>query len=107
LPWVIGGVGVVSLAASGVFYLMKNNAQDELDQGCLGRVCPDTLQATQDRGKSYATLSGVTLGVGVVGVGVAAVMLLSGGGNSGPEGVPQVAVELGRRRSGVTLGGRF
>ncbi len=53
---------MASLAASGVFYLMKNSAQDELDQGCLGRVCPDTLQATQNRGKTYATLSGVTSG---------------------------------------------
>lgn len=105
LPWVIGGVGVASLAASGVFYLMKNNAEDELDKGCLGRVCPDTLSSTQDKGKTYATLTGVTLGVGVVGVGVATVMLLSSGSSSPPERAPEVSLGIGPKS--VTLGGRF
>ncbi len=77
LPWVLTGIGAASLAASGVFFLLKNQAEDELAEGCLGKVCPDTLESTERRGRTYATLTGVTLGVGVVGVGVGTVMLLT------------------------------
>jgi hypothetical protein len=93
LPWVIGGIGVASLAASAVFYTLKNNAEDELESGCLGRTCPDTLEDTQSKGETYATLTGVTLGVGVVGVGVAVVMLLTNR-SSGPERADR-AVRIG------------
>ncbi len=84
VPWVIGGVGVASLAASGVFYILRNGAKSDLDSGCRGSVCPARLSGTQDKGKLYSTLTGVTLGVGVVGVGVAAVMLLGGGSSDKP-----------------------
>lgn len=109
LPWIIGGVGVASLAASAVFYTLKNDAEDELDSGCLGRTCPDTLQDTQSKGETYATLTGVTLGVGVVGVGVAAVLLLSGRSpaNARTESGLSLDVRTGPRGASVELGGRF
>ncbi len=102
-PWVIGGLGVASLVASGVFFALKSSAESELDRECLGRVCPDTVQGTQSRGETYATLSGVTLGLGIVGVGVASVMLLSGGSSAPAE--PEVALSVGPTYVGV--GGRF
>jgi hypothetical protein len=79
LPFVIGGVGVASLGASGVFFLMKNSAVSDLDSACGSNrdKCPADKQATYDNAKLYNTLSMVTLGVGVVGVGVAATLLLT------------------------------
>ncbi len=78
MPWIIGGLGVASLAASGVFYILRNSANDDLEAGCIKDVCPDTLEDTQSRGENYSMLTGVTLGIGVVGVVVSAVWLLSG-----------------------------
>lgn len=111
-PWVIGGVGVASLAASGVFYVLRNNAKKKLDDGCVGDVCPDTLQGTQDAGQRYATLTGVALGVGAAGIGVAAVWLLTGssssksGGDSAARGV-RVRVAAAPHSTGVSIGGHF
>ena len=109
LPWVIGGVGVASLVASAVFFKMKSDAEDELSSGCLGRTCPDTLEDTQSRGETYATLTGVTLGIGIVGVGVATVLLLTGR-SPGPEqtgrGVTFDA-SLGSGSASIDLSGRF
>jgi len=76
-PWIVGGIGAASLAAAGVFYLLRNSAASELDRECLGRTCPDTVESTQSRGQTYSLLSGVTLGAGALGVGVATVMLLT------------------------------
>lgn len=99
-PWVVGGIGVASLIASGVFFALKNGAENELDRECLGKTCPDTVQSTQSRGETYATLTGVTLGVGIVGVGVASVMLLSGGSERPAE--PAVAVRVGPSYMGLS-----
>lgn len=78
MPWIVGGIGVASLAASGVFYVLRNSANDDLEAGCINDVCPDTLEDTQSRGENYSMLTGVTLGIGVVGVVVSAIWLLSG-----------------------------
>jgi hypothetical protein len=109
LPWIVGGVGVASLAAAAVFYKLKSDAEDELEQGCIGRTCPDTLEDTQSRGESYATLSGVALGVGVVGVGTAVVLLLTGRSSTTEESTRGWSVTLtpGPRSANVALGARF
>lgn len=115
LPWVIGGIGAVSLVASGVFFTMKNSAEDDLDKECRGDICPKSLQSKQDDGEMFATLTTVTLGVGVVGIGVAAVMLLTSGGapddaakeaSRDPKRL-RVHVGTSSRFMGVNLGGSF
>lgn len=111
LPWVIGGVGVASLIASGVFYLRMKSTQKQLDDNCIGTKCPDTLQSAQDRGKLDATLTNVTLGVGVVGIGVATVLLLSGGSSTdeAPEARRKWTVDVAAasHTMGVDVAGRF
>lgn len=77
LPWVALGVGGASLAASGVFYLMRGSAISDHDSTCRGDICPESLQGTGDNGKTFTTLGNVTLGLGVVGVGVGTVLLLT------------------------------
>jgi len=78
LPWVVGGVGVAGLAGSGVFYLLRNGAKNDLDHGCHGNVCPESLKSKQSDGELFSTLSMVSLGVGVVGVGLATYLFISG-----------------------------
>ena len=80
LPWVVGGVGVASLAASGVFFGLRQSAKADLDKGCNGNVCPASLKGKEDDGKLFTTLSLVTLGVGVAGLGVATYLFVAGSG---------------------------
>lgn len=79
LPYVALGAGGVMLLASGYFYTRRNAAKDDLEKKCINNVCPESEKGTQDRGKSAATMSTVTFGLGVVGVGVGTYLLLSGG----------------------------
>lgn len=113
LPWIIGGVGVVGLAAGGYFALQRNAALSDLDSVCRSdSTCPQSKQSLQDDGERYAMLTNVALGVGVVGVGVAAVMLLSGGGGAEQESVAKsrsVKVDIVPRQgfTGVNVSGHF
>lgn len=76
-PYVVMGAGGVSLLASGLFYILRSGAKSDLEDGCHGNICPESLRDKQDTGKTMTTLGNITLGLGVVGVGVGAVMLLT------------------------------
>lgn len=108
LPWIIGGVGVAGLAAGGVFFLMKNGKVNELEDACgpSGNQCPPEKQSTYDDAKTYNTLSMVGLGVGVVGIGVAATLLLTQKSEPQKTGL-FVAPAVGPRAGGLSAYGRF
>jgi hypothetical protein len=74
LPWVFGGLGAASLVASGVFFLMRNGEVDDLEGECIDGVCPARSQDSIDKANRYGTLSLVTLGLGVAGVGTGIVL---------------------------------
>ncbi len=78
LPWVVGGLGVASLAASGVFFLMRNGEINDLERDCIDGVCPDRSQESIDTANRFGTLSLVTLGLGVAGVGTSIVLFTQG-----------------------------
>ena len=82
VPWIVGGVGVAGLAASGVFFGLRQGAKSDLEKACDGNTCPASLQSKQNQGELYTTLAWVSLGVGVAGVGVATYLFLSGAGSS-------------------------
>jgi hypothetical protein len=113
LPWILGGVGAASLVASGVFYMLRRSAESDLVDGCNGDVCPERLRDTQDKGETYTTISRVTLGVGVVGIGVAAVWLATRGPAEPREQpaqtayAPQVDFAASGGFTGVRLRGSF
>ncbi len=111
VPWIIGGVGAASLVASGVFFMLKNGAESDLDDTCRGDVCPKSVEDTQSSGESYALWTNVTLGLGVVGIGVAAVMLLTGGNSSSAPAREAKGLkwDVGTSKafSGVRLSGQF
>ncbi len=83
LPWVAIGVGGASLLTSGVFYLMRSSTIKDHDDQCVDNVCPSSLEDTGNKGKTYGTVGNITLGVGLVGLGVGTVMLLMDGQPAG------------------------
>ena len=84
LPYVVGGAGVASLAASGVFYMLRGGTMDDLDAVCGTNRddCPADSESTFDKGKTYTTLANVTLGLGVVGVGAGVVLYFTDAGSA-------------------------
>lgn len=85
LPFVVGGVGVAALGVGGVFGVMALSSNDEALERCGGgtRNCPDAALEAESARDREALLSTVFVSVGVIGVGVAAVLLLSPAGESG------------------------
>ena len=92
LPWILVGGGAVALAASGVFFILRNGAVDDLDQSCIEGVCPGSSQDTIDRANQYGLFSVVAFGVGVVGVGAGVVLLLTDGETPSSAATLQVKV---------------
>ena len=70
--YVAGGIGVASLVTAGVMYGLAQGTKNELARECDGLKCPDSLEDTFNRGETYATVGNVTLGIGIVGVGLGA-----------------------------------
>jgi hypothetical protein len=106
-PWIIGGVGVASLAASGVFFALRQSSISKLESACpTHKNCPPSLESTANSGKTYSTLSMVTLVVGVVGVGAGATLLIMGDG-SGKS--PEAALAFGapEANAGASVLGKF
>ncbi len=83
VPWLITGAGVASLGASGVFYGLRANAISTLEDRCGKELnCTEADRGTYDNGKTYTTVANITLGAGIVGVGLGLTWLLSSGGSS-------------------------
>jgi hypothetical protein len=77
LGYVVGGVGLASLVASGAFFLMRQQTIDELDKVCVDGHCPPESKSTEDDGKLYQSISQGTLALGVVGVAVGSYLIFS------------------------------
>lgn len=115
LPWVFGGVGAVGLIAAGVFWGQRNSAADDLDAVCRADdTCPESSRSSQDDGERAAMLTSVSLGVGVVGLGTMAVLLLTQGGDESSsarttKAKPGVRVDVAAspQLTGVNVVGRF
>jgi hypothetical protein len=120
LPYVIGGVGIASLVASGVFFGLKTSANNKLADKCGPdrNQCPNdpSLQSTYNSGKTYNTLVPITLGVGVAAVGTAVVLLLTQKGSApapaAASASASIAVEpllpvAGGSPAGAAISGRF
>jgi hypothetical protein len=75
VPFIVGGAGVASLAASGVFFLLRSKSIHSLEDACPTRTnCPADEKSTYDQGKTYTVVADVTLGVGVAGVATGAAL---------------------------------
>jgi hypothetical protein len=100
--YVIGGVGVASLAASGVFFGLRAGKISDLDKVCTKqRVCPEQYQSDIEQGERYTTIANVTLAVGVAAVAGGLVLILT----SGPS--TETSVALAPAPGGAQLIGKF
>ncbi len=80
LAYVLGGVGVVGVAGGVVLGLMASSKNDEALDMCDGQTtnCPPGTIKKSDEAKGYSTAGIIVGGVGVVSLGVAAVLYFSG-----------------------------
>jgi hypothetical protein len=110
LAWVIGGAGVAALVVGGTFGILALSSDADAMDGCSQRTnaCPQAaLDAEEDRDRQ-ALISTIGVATGVVGVGVASVLLLttpSPGDQSA--GVRGLRFELGPRRAVISGTARF
>lgn len=77
LPWVIGGVGAATLAAGSVLGVMAVSSDSKAIAAC-DRAGDLSCDGLEKRRNQQALAASVCVGVGVVGVGVAAIWLLTG-----------------------------
>jgi hypothetical protein len=106
LAYISGGVGVVGMAAFGVFGMMANSEYDSLKSSCPGGTCRPGSQSDIDSGKRDQTIANVGLAVGIVGLGVGITLFAVSGSSdkeSGQRAHSEVAILPGR----VALRGRF
>lgn len=75
--YVAGGIGVASFITAGIMYGLAQGAKNELERECDDLSCPPDMEDTFDRGQTYATVGNVTLGLGVLGVGLGAVFYVT------------------------------
>jgi hypothetical protein len=98
--YVVGAVGLASLAASvitGVMALGKNATVHEhcqSDPAHGGRACDAEGLSAASSGKTLALISDVSLGVGIVGLGVGTTLVLTAGKSPGREGASAASVGL-------------
>lgn len=105
--YVIGGVGLVGVGFGTFFGLEALDKKKERDSYCQNGVCTAERGVDADQeGRDAATLSTISFSVGIVGLGVAAVMLLTGGGGeSQASRPPPLSLDVGARE--VRLRGVF
>jgi hypothetical protein len=110
LPWVVGGVGVASLIASGVLYSMRGSSESKLKSECIGKICPDSSDDDIKRANRLGALSAITFGIGVAGVGTA-IYLIVKGPSSEPVAEKQQAFQVyvtgAPNAASATFAGRF
>lgn len=110
--WVVGGVGVASLATFGVLGLTGMQRRSSLESDCYGSCSQSDVDAV----KTQFLIADVALGVGVVALGVSAVLFLTHASEGKPAAAqtakaapPPVAVDFSIKPGGGTAGlvGRF
>jgi hypothetical protein len=107
--FVIGGLGVAGLAASGVFFLQRQSAISELDAACGPdrQSCPPTLTETRDRGQLFSTLGMATLIGGGVFLATGVTMIIAAPSSKPASPTVGLAPFAGPTTAGATLLGRF
>lgn len=77
VAYVALGVGGLGLVVGTITGLMASSAKSDAEKGCVNNKCPPPTYADLDRAQSMATVSTVGFVVGIAGVGVGVVGLLT------------------------------
>jgi hypothetical protein len=78
LAWVAGGIGVAAIGVGSYFGLRAMSKRGDSDDHCRGALCDPEGVEFNNQAKSAAVVSNVAFGVGLVAVGVATWLLLTG-----------------------------
>jgi len=82
IAYVIGGVGVGGVAVGSVTGILVFGKKGTVSDNCTGSSCNDTGLAAVSKGQTLATVSNIGFAVGVAGIAVSAILLLTGGSES-------------------------
>lgn len=110
LPWIAAGVGAVGFVSSAVFYFgLRGSAVSDLEQSCLGNVCPDSSESTISRANTFGLISAISLGVGIAGVGAGVVLFAMDkkSGGEAPQTAPTVSLSATPSSAGAVTRFRF
>jgi hypothetical protein len=100
------GVGGVGIAVGSVFGIMALGTKSSLDNACPNKkMCPPSSQSDIDALNTRAAVSSIGFGVGVVGLAVGAVLLVTAHGSEARAAALHVKPWLGLGAAGV--GGTF
>jgi len=78
LPYVVGGIGVVALGVGTAFGFMARSAYSDAEDACPSTTgCSKEAMDLRDKAETRANIANIGVGVGLVGIGVAAVLLLT------------------------------
>lgn len=78
LAYVVGGVGLAALGVGTAFAFMAKSSYDDAESQCPTRTgCSSAALDQRDKAETRANIANVGIGLGVAGVGVAAVLLLT------------------------------
>lgn len=114
--WVVTGLGVVSLGASGYFYARRSKAISDLEAVCGAdkQSCPASSRTTYDGGKTDTLIGNTTLGVGAAALITGIILVVSGNASSSDQpGAPWVSKTIHVTTSppgswaGLGVDGRF
>lgn len=76
IPYVVGGVGIATLATSGIFFALRQSNYSELKRACPDRnACPESNHDTYERVKTYSVVTPIVASAGA-GAIVAATLLI-------------------------------
>lgn len=76
--YVVGGLGVVALGAGTVFAFLARSAYDDAKSECPTRTgCSERAMDLRDKAQTRANFANIGIGAGIVGIGVATVLLVT------------------------------
>lgn len=110
--WITGAVGLGALATFGILGVHGMQRRSDLEKECFGRCSQEQVDSI----KTELTAADVALGVGIVSLGVSAVLFLTSGGSSsepstGKASPPPRSVSFGfaplRAGGAASVGARF
>ncbi len=96
LPFVVLGVGGAGLIVSAITGVIANSKTKDLEDVCPDKQCGPKAYDDYDSANNMATVSTISFGVGVVGVGVGVVLLLTSGGGSSEQPAAPAAARIHR-----------
>jgi hypothetical protein len=110
--YVVGGVGVASLVAGGIFGIRAISKRHDSDAECPGNQCSEQGVRLNNEAKTAAWVSDFTIGAGLVGVAVATYLLLRSPKPDAAAPGPlasriRVSPEVGPGQAGLALGGSW